>query len=172
MIWVEKGVGTDGSYRPGYCLNNLNHNTGFAFNRFRVISCVTYDPGSWSPRNPDHTYAAKPTYISFVGWRMSTWLGLAFGHRCCWHAGKSFLGVRWGCGGAVGAVSCRGAASGCGSAPAAGLQQNGTGMAAALGGTRILGDEVGCVGLHQAVAGKWAACGGLRGGFLENDREL
>jgi hypothetical protein len=72
----------------------------------------------------------------------------------------------------VGAASCWDAAAGCGSAAAAGLRQNATGMAAALGGTRLLRDEEGCVGLHQAVAGNWAACGGLRGGFLGNDREL
>jgi hypothetical protein len=63
MIRAERGVVTDGSYRPGYCLNSLYHNAVFAFVRFRVISCVTYDPGSWSPRNPDHTCASKPIYI-------------------------------------------------------------------------------------------------------------
>jgi hypothetical protein len=123
MIQAEWGVVTDGSYRPGYCLNNLYHNAVFAFVRFRVISCVTYDPGSWSPRNPDHTYASKPIYISFVGWRTSIWLGLAFAHRCCWHVGNSVLGLRRCYGGAVGAAACRdaAAAAGCGGGDAAGL---------------------------------------------------
>jgi hypothetical protein len=44
MIRAEMGVVTDGSYRPGYCLNSFYHNAVFAFVRFRVISCVTYDP--------------------------------------------------------------------------------------------------------------------------------
>jgi hypothetical protein len=63
MIRAERGVVTDGSYRPGYCLSNWYHNAGFAFVRFRVISCLTYDPGSWSPRNSDHTHASKHIYI-------------------------------------------------------------------------------------------------------------
>jgi hypothetical protein len=74
MIRAAMGVVTDGSYRPGYCLNSFYHNAVFAFVRFRVISCVTYDPGSWSPRNPDHTYSSKPIYISLSGGeRASGW---------------------------------------------------------------------------------------------------
>jgi hypothetical protein len=57
-------------------------------------------PGS--PRIPDQTYASKPIYIYiFAGWRTTTWMGLQFGHRCCWQAGKSFggaAGLRGGCG--------------------------------------------------------------------------